>query len=155
MESTGDISPEHLQRQQPSPIKMFSKPGTPPSFARLLHNHLIQSSDIQFPAKLCSMEATSTECLSEVRSLLRCPFKIAAARSLQGNEAQMFIDFLDRVSGLRATPLGLTTERSGHRFSSSHLLTTYFAGGVSCCSQKSANSVASYPPGMFFKRRYT
>ena len=49
-------------------------------------------------AEICSMEATSTECLWEVRSLLTCPPKVAAARSLEGNEAQEFVDFLDRVS---------------------------------------------------------
>lgn len=43
------------------------------------------------------MEVTSNECLSEVCSLLSCPLKITAARNLQGNDAQVFIDFLDRV----------------------------------------------------------
>ncbi|KAF9780033.1 kinase-like domain-containing protein [Thelephora terrestris] len=43
------------------------------------------------------MDATSDECLSELRSLLRCQTKITAARNLQGNEALTFVDFLDQV----------------------------------------------------------
>ena len=77
---------------------MLSESGAVSLSLRLASSHLIQLLDIQFPAKLCSMEATSTECLLEVRSLLTCPPKVAAARSLEGNEAQEFVDFLDRVS---------------------------------------------------------
>ena len=43
------------------------------------------------------MEITSDECISEVRSLLNCPLKIATARSLQGVEAQTLINLLDEV----------------------------------------------------------
>ena len=93
--------------------------GTPPSFAWVGAPHLIEPSDTQFPTKLYSMETTSTECLSEVRALLGCPYKIAAARSLQGNEAQKFIDFLDRVSGLFATSPDTMAECTGRSFSSS------------------------------------
>ena len=46
------------------------------------------------------MEITSSECLSEVQSLLASPSKIIFARSLCGSEAQKFIDFLDQVRDL-------------------------------------------------------
>jgi len=52
------------------------------------------------------MDVTSDECLSEVRSLLSCPTKINVTRSFRGNEAQMFIDFLDQVSKIRVLYLG-------------------------------------------------
>ena len=59
---------------------------------------LMDSLDIQFWTNLYSVEITSSECLSEVQSLLGCPSKIAHARSFRGREAQMFVDFLDQVS---------------------------------------------------------
>ena len=43
------------------------------------------------------MGITSDEYISEVQSLLSCPFKIAFARSIQGNKAQTFVDSLDQV----------------------------------------------------------
>ena len=62
---------------------------------------------MQFWANIYSTDITSSECLSEVLSLLNCPSRIAVARSLQGSEAQTFIDFLDRVSTkLHASCLG-------------------------------------------------
>ena len=60
------------------------------------------SLDVQFWTDIFSMEITSNECLTKVRSLLNCPSKIAIARSFRRNEAQTFIDFLDRVSKWRA-----------------------------------------------------
>ena len=73
--------------------------GTFPLHLRQWIDHqLIEPLDAQFWAKIYSMDTASTECLSEVQALLICPFKIEAARSLRGNEAQKFIDFLDRVS---------------------------------------------------------
>ncbi|KAF9651759.1 kinase-like protein [Thelephora ganbajun] len=56
--------------------------------------------DTQFWANFYTVEITSDECLSEVGSLLNCSSKITVARSLRGNEAQAFVDFLDR-RGLR------------------------------------------------------
>ena len=44
------------------------------------------------------METTSDECISEIRSLLSCPSKACLAKRLEGDEAKMFIDCLDRVS---------------------------------------------------------
>ena len=63
------------------------------------------SLDIQFWANLCVVEITSSECLSEVQTLLNCPSKITLARSFQGREAQTFIDFLDQV--IQLCPPGL------------------------------------------------
>ena len=57
------------------------------------------------------MEITSSECLSEVQFLLNCPSKITFARSFCGNEAQTFIDFLDRVRVQRAKYRGDDLER--------------------------------------------
>lgn len=72
--------------------------------------HLIESTDIQFRSNIYSSEATSSESLSEVQSLLCCPTKITIARSLQGTEAQTFIDFLDRVSRSSTTHVWTTSE---------------------------------------------
>jgi len=44
------------------------------------------------------MEVTSNECLSKIRSILSCRSCMNVARGFQGNEAQTFIDFLDKVS---------------------------------------------------------
>ena len=58
---------------------------------------------MQFWARIYSLEITSDECLYEVRTLLNCPSRVAAARGLQGDEAQIFVDFLDKVSD-QSTP---------------------------------------------------
>lgn len=60
---------------------------------------------MQFWTSIYSTEITSNECILKVRSLLTCPSKIAVARSFTGNEAQTFIDFLDRVRKSRAPRL--------------------------------------------------
>jgi len=70
-----------------------------PSPSSTVDRHrLIESVDTQFWTSIYSAEITSSERLLAVRSLLSCPSKIAVARSFKGNEAQTFIDFLDRVS---------------------------------------------------------
>lgn len=58
---------------------------------------LNQFSDIQSWVNTLSLEVPPSECLSMVRSLLVCPINIVVARSLQKNEAQRLIDFLDGV----------------------------------------------------------
>ena len=73
-------------------------PSSLPPRTQQIGHRLTKSLDMQFWANIYSMEITSNECLSKVQSLLSCPSKIAAARSFQGDEAQTFIDFLDRVS---------------------------------------------------------
>ena len=55
-------------------------------------------SDVQFWANIYSVKITSDECLTKVQSLLTRRSNMNVARSFQGNEAQTFIDFLDRVS---------------------------------------------------------
>ena len=72
----------------------------PPLLPHQTDHQPIQPPDVQFWANLFSMETASNECLSKVRSLLGCPSGIAVARGFRGNEAQTFVDFLDRVSGL-------------------------------------------------------
>ncbi|KAF9651394.1 kinase-like protein [Thelephora ganbajun] len=52
---------------------------------------------MQFWANIYTMEITSNECLTEVRSLLSCRSNINITRNFRGNEAQMFINFLDGV----------------------------------------------------------
>ena len=64
----------------------------------LVGHPLIKLLDTQLWANIYSAEITSSEYLSKIRSLFNCPSKIAAARSLRGNEAQTFIDFLDQAS---------------------------------------------------------
>lgn len=122
---------------------------------KFIHSHLIESSDIQFRAEICSMDVTSIECLSEVRSLLSCPSKVAAARDLKGNEAQMLVDFLDRVSGLCPSSSILMIECVERRFWSNRPSMTNFVNGVFCSFLRSAKPVVLYPPGMFFEGGYT
>jgi len=88
--------------------------------------------------------------VSEVRSLLNCSSEITRARSLRGNEAQMFIDFLDRVSKL--TILFQTTNRVEHRFSHGHASMTNTGGAVCGSSQRSTENTESYPPRIFFNK---
>ena len=69
----------------------------------LLHPQLVNNQwadlfDIRFWANIYSMSIDSSQCLSEVQSLLSCSSGIALVRSFRGNEAQMFVDFLDQVS---------------------------------------------------------
>jgi len=59
---------------------------------------LIESLDMQLWANIYTIEITSDECLTEVRSLLSCRSNMNVARSFRGNDAQTFIDFLDQVS---------------------------------------------------------
>jgi hypothetical protein len=90
-------------RQPWSGVVDMPREEVPPGTLPILHPHwldnpLIEVLDMQFWANIYSTEITSNECLSEVLSLLSCPSRIAVARSLRENEAQTFIDFLDRVS---------------------------------------------------------
>ena len=50
------------------------------------------------------MDVTSDECLSEIRTFLSCPFRITAVMGFRGNAAQVFVDFLDRVSRTASAP---------------------------------------------------
>jgi len=50
------------------------------------------------------MDVTSDECFSEIRAFLSCPFRVTAVVGLQGNAAQVFVDFLDQVSGNASAP---------------------------------------------------
>ena len=69
-----------------------------------MDHRLIRPLDTQSWADVYSMEITSNECLAKVRLLLSCQSEMNVARSFQGNEAQTFVNFLDRVSGtLRCT----------------------------------------------------
>ena len=68
--------------------------GAPPLCPSWVDQWLIGPLGMQIRA---SMEITSDECISEVKSLLNCPSKVATARSLQGVEAQTLIDLLDKV----------------------------------------------------------
>ena len=65
---------------------------------------------MQFQSNSYSLEVTSDEAPSEVQSLLCCPNAITVARSLEGREAQILIDFLDGVSRLPTTH-ALTTSK--------------------------------------------
>jgi len=71
---------------------------------------LTEPLDLQFWTNIYSMEVASTECLSRVQSLLTCPSKITVARSFRGNQAKMFVDFLDRVSEYHALCLDYLAE---------------------------------------------
>ena len=109
--------------------------------------------DVLFLAKICSMEVTSSECLSEVRTLLSRASNITAARSLQGNEAQVFVDFLDQVSKLSASCLDPTAQRIECRFLHSNPSRTNSGSEVYYCSPRSAKTAASYPARISFERK--
>ena len=72
--------------------------GSIPPLPQRVDHPLVDPPDIQFWTNMRSMEVTSSECLAEVQALLSSPSKITLARSFRGNEAQMFIDFLNQVS---------------------------------------------------------
>ena len=79
------------------PLRSRSFQCTP--FLLLWIDHqLIESLDMQLWANIYTMEITSDECLTEVRSLLSCRSNMNIARSFRGIDAQTFIDFLDQVS---------------------------------------------------------
>jgi len=96
------------------------------------------------------MEVTSDEYLSEVRSLLNCPSKITRVRNLRGDEAQMFIDSLDRVSKLG--PCFSVTYRVKRRFLHDHASMTNTGNAVYGSSPRSAEHAGSYPPRIFFNK---
>jgi hypothetical protein len=66
---------------------------------------LTQALDTLFWDAIFSMDVTSAEGLSNISTLVHSPSKITAARSLQGDKAQTFIDLMDRVSDLGKRPL--------------------------------------------------
>ena len=51
-------------------------------------------------ANIYTEDVTSNECHLKVSALFNCQSNVDAVRSFRGNEAQTFIDFLDRVSKL-------------------------------------------------------
>ena len=61
------------------------------------------ASDAQSWSGLYTSETLSDECLPKLQFLLSSPSEIDVARSLQGTEASALINFLDRVSVLRAS----------------------------------------------------
>ena len=73
---------------------------SPPSSATDRPSAYSRLPDTQLCSDLYALEVTSNECLSEVRSLLSCPSKVSAVRSLQGSQAETFVEFLDRVCEL-------------------------------------------------------
>ena len=75
------------------------------------------------------METTSNKCLSKVQELLDCRSNADIAKSFERNEAQMFVDFLDRVS--RMCPIRERYQNDSMcRFSQDYLSTTAFGSGV-------------------------
>ena len=62
-------------------------------------HRLTKSLDAQSWPNLYTLEVTSNECVSKLRSLLSRPSEIAVARSFQGVEADTLANFLDQVSG--------------------------------------------------------
>ena len=83
------------------PCEIFPSGTLPLLRPQLVGHRLIEFSDSRFWAEIYMMEISSEECLTKVRSLLTCKSNIDVTRSFQGEEAQAFIDFLDRVSKLR------------------------------------------------------
>lgn len=65
---------------------------------------LNQISDALFWDAIFSTDITSVEGLSNITTLLQSPSKIHVARNLLGDQAQSFIDLIDRVSDLGKRP---------------------------------------------------
>ena len=93
-----------LTQQRPRVTKMSHETGS--SLPYPTDDKPTESLDVQSWSELCALEITPNKCLSKLRLLLSCPSKVAAARSLQGSDAKTLINFLDRVSGLRASCVG-------------------------------------------------
>jgi len=69
----------------------------PSTLSQRIDHQLIGFLGVPFPTNIHPIEVTLTERIPEVKSLLSCSFKINLAMSIQKNEAQKLVDFLDQV----------------------------------------------------------
>jgi len=141
------------RRLQPSTPDMAcgAAPSGPlplPHPQRIGHR-LIEASGAQFWTSIYSIDVTSNECPAKVQTLLSCRSSVNVARSLQGNDAQIFIDFLDQVS-CKSSAHASATQGVNRRFLHSHASMINSGSGVYCFFPRSARPIESYPPRTFF-----
>ena len=115
---------------------MFREAGrsaTPPLLpSHRANNRLIDPFDAQFWTNNHALDIDSGRLLSEVQSLLNSPSMVALARSLQGREAQSFIDRLHHVSyssHVNHAQIDLHCSAE-HRSLRIHISMTTFGGGA-------------------------
>lgn len=96
-------------------------------------------------------DITSAEGLSNFSTLIHSPSKITAARSLQGDQAQVFIDLIDRVSGRGKPSIHrvLIMRRSSLHYPT---LIRSCSGGAHGCFTRSAKLAGCCPLRMSFNQ---
>ena len=116
--------------------------------SQYMGRQLIEPLDVKYSANIHSMKITSNECISEVQSLLSCPLKISRTRSIQGNQAQSFVDSLDRVSGyyVRHTSAAHGVE---YRFLHGHVSMVNSSSAAYDFFPRSAKQTGSFPHRIF------
>ena len=113
---------------------------------------LTQISDALFWDTIFSIDVASAEGLSNIRTLVHSPSKIAMARSLQDDQAQRFIDIIDQVSSSSKRPLVPRMLIVGRSFSRYHALTRNYLGGAHGCFTRSAKLAGYYLPHTSFNQ---
>lgn len=124
--------------------------GKSPSLCCYYGSTLTLALDALFWDTIYSMDIASAEGLSNITTLLHSPQKILDARNLRGDQAQRFIDLIDRVSDLDErppVPRVLTASRS---FSHYHTSMRGCPGGPRDCSTRFAEPVGCCLPRMSF-----
>ena len=82
-------------------------------YSQRIDRRLIGFLGVRSSTDIHSTGVASNECISEVKSLLSCSFKINLAVSVQEDGAQKLVDFLDQVSRLCDPCLGSLRCRIG------------------------------------------
>lgn len=113
-------------------------------------DQLIGFPGAQFWSDLYALEITSNECLSKLRSILGCPTKIAATRRFQGNDAETFVNFLDKVGYLRVPLLVGDPIPRVHRFSHTRTSMSKSVGDAYDSFPRYAKPRGSFLPHIFF-----
>jgi len=107
---------------------------------------LTSTSDALFWDTIISTDVTPADNLPNIVTIVYSPTKINVARSLRGDQAQSFIDLLDRVSGQSKLTSGFLVLIIG-RFSPRYPISIRkYSGGAHNCSIRSAKLTGRFPP---------
>ena len=109
-------------------------------------------SDPLFWDTIFSMDITSAEVLSSIATIVYSPTKVDMARELQGEEAQSFVDLIDRVSDAGELPSVLRVLIMRHSFSLYPTSMGDCSDGARDCSTRSVKLAGYYPPHMSFNQ---
>lgn len=107
---------------------------------------LTSDSDALFWEAIFSVDVTSAEGLSKIVALVHSPSQITMARSLRDDQAQAFVDLIDRVSDSGrhpSVPRILIMRYSSSRYP---VLTRNYLGGAHNYYTRFAKPVGFYPP---------